>query len=253
VQWPIPLIEILGDTYICTGQAAFLQANPGFVSYQWSDGQNTADVNLGAGAYILTVVDSLGCQASADITVTASAPTAAITGPTSVINLNSLIELQSSSLAGFFPITAWYWNFGDGNSSNLENPTHTFTEAGSYTVNLLVTDELGCTDITTYLIEFDPGFTYYVPNSFTPDGDGLNQIFSPIFSGPIDQTNYQMLIFNRWGEIIFETLDPNEGWNATFGPNGQACQVGTYTYVITFGTTANEEKQLITGHVNLIR
>ncbi len=253
VQWPIPLIEILGDTYICTGQAAFLQANPGFVSYQWSDGQNTADVNLGAGAYILTVVDSLGCQASADITVTASAPTAAITGPTSVINLNSLIELQSSSLAGFFPINAWYWNFGDGNSSNLENPTHTFTEAGSYTVNLLVTDELGCTDITTYLIEFDPGFTYYVPNSFTPDGDGLNQIFSPIFSGPIDQTNYQMLIFNRWGEIIFETLDPNEGWNATLGPNGQACQVGTYTYVITFGTTANEEKQLITGHVNLIR
>jgi gliding motility-associated-like protein len=62
-----------------------------------------------------------------------------------------------------------------------------------------------------------------------------------------------MLIFNRWGEIIFETLDPNEGWNATFGPNGQACQVGTYTYAITFGTTANEEKQLITGHVNLIR
>jgi gliding motility-associated-like protein len=251
--WPTPLIEILGDTYICTGQETFLQANPGFVSYQWSDGQNTADVNLGAGAYILTVVDSLGCQASEDITVTASAPTAAITDPTNVINLNSPIELQSSSTAGFFPLAAWYWNFGDGNYSNLENPTNTYTEAGTYTINLVVTDELGCTDITNYIIEFDPGFTYYVPNAFTPDGDGLNQIFLPIFSAAIDPTNYQMLIYNRWGELIFETRDPNVGWDASYGPNGHACQTGTYTYVIAFGTTANESKQLISGHVNLIR
>jgi gliding motility-associated-like protein len=251
--WPTPLIEILGDTYICTGQETFLQANPGFVSYQWSDGQNTADVNLSAGAYILTVVDSLGCQASEDITVTASAPTAAIAGPTSVINLNSPIELQSSSTAGFFPLAAWYWNFGDGNYSNLENPTNTYTEAGTYTINLVVTDELGCTDITSYIIEFDPGFTYYVPNAFTPDGDGLNQIFLPIFSAAIDPTNYQMLIYNRWGELIFETLDPNVGWDASYSPDGHACQTGTYTYVIAFGTTANEAKQLISGHVNLIR
>jgi gliding motility-associated-like protein len=253
VQWPTPQININGNVYVCTGQEAYLQANPGFTNYQWSNGSNDANVYLPDGAYILTVVDSLGCQASADITVTASAPTAAIENSTTLLNLNSPNQLLSNSTSGLFPISSWYWDFGDGNYSNLENPTHNYTETGSYTINLLVTDTLGCSDTASYLIEFDPEFTYYVPNTFTPDGDGLNQIFQPIFSSAIDQANYQMLIYNRWGEIIFETLDPNVGWDASYGTDGHACQTGTYTYLIFFGTTSNEEKQFISGHVNLIR
>jgi gliding motility-associated-like protein len=252
-QWPTPQININGNIYVCTGQEAYLQANPGFINYQWSNGANAANVYLPDGAYILTVVDSLGCQASADITVTASAPTAAIENSTTLLNLNSPIQFLSNSTSGLYPISSWYWDFGDGNYSNLENPTHNYTETGSYTINLLVTDTLGCSDTASYLIEFDPEFTYYVPNTFTPDGDGLNQIFQPIFSSPIDQANYQMSIYNRWGEIIFETLDPNVGWDASYGTDGHACQTGTYTYLIFFGTTSNEEKQFISGHVNLIR
>ena len=253
LQWPSPQININGNIYVCTGQDAYLQANPGFSNYQWSNGANAANVYLPAGAYILTVVDSLGCQANADITVTASAPTAAIADSTTLLNLNSPIQLLSNSTSGLYSISTWYWNFGDGNYSNLENPIHNYTAPGSYTINLLVTDTLGCSDTASYVIAFDPDLTFYVPNTFSPDGDGLNQIFIPVFSSPIDQTNYQMLIYNRWGEIIFETLDPNVGWDGTFGPDSHACQVGTYTYLIVFGTTANEEKQLISGHVNLIR
>jgi gliding motility-associated-like protein len=253
VQWTTPQININGNFYVCAGQEASLQANPGFSNYLWSNGVNSANVYLPAGAYILTVVDSLGCQASADITVTESAPTAAIADSTALLNLNSPIQLLSNSTSGLYPISAWYWDFGDGNISNLENPIHNYTETGNYTINLLVTDTLGCSDTASYFIAFDPDLTFYVPNTFSPDGDGLNQNFLPVFSSPIDQTNYQMWIYNRWGEIIFETLDPKVGWDGTFSLNGNQCQTGTYTYVIVFGTTANEEKQIVSGHVNIIR
>ena len=253
VQWPVPQININGNVFVCSGQLAYLQANPGFSNYQWSNGSNDANVYLGDGTYILTVVDSLGCQTSEDITITASAPTAAIENSTSLINFSSPIQLLSNSISGLYPISSWFWDFGDGNYSNLENPIHNYIETGNYSINLLVTDTLGCSDTASYFIAFDPDFTYYVPNTFSPDGDNLNQIFKPIFSTEIDASHYQMLIYNRWGEIIFESQDPNSGWNGTFGPNGNQCQTGTYTYSILFNTPANQEKMVIQGHVNLIR
>jgi gliding motility-associated-like protein len=252
VLWPNPQIVFLGDTNICIGQQAYIQANPGYVSYLWSDGVISADNTLEAGFYYLTVTDSLGCQATEFLTVNAAAPTAAIALNTSIA-LDNSIQWQSTGTTGNFPITSWLWDFGDGNSSNLENPIHTYSQGGNYTVNLIVTDELGCSDTTSYLIAFDPEYAYYVPNTFSPDGDNLNQIFRPIFSTEIDPSNFQMLIFNRWGEIIFESQDPNTGWNGSFGPNGNQCQTGTYTYIITFKDPSTNELLNISGHVILIR
>ena len=253
VEFSNPLISILGNTYVCTEQETLFQANPGFASYQWSNGQNTAAVYLGAGTYSLTVVDSLGCQASQEVTVIESAPTAEITSSVVQAYTNSPIQLQSTSTAGLFPITSWNWSFGDGSLSYLENPIQSYTQAGNYTITLVVTDEFGCTDTASYSIEFDPDFVFYIPNSFTPDGDGINQVFLPVFSGGIDAANYQMLIFNRWGEIIFESQDPTIGWDASFSLNGNPCQASTYTYVVNFKVPSLSEQKTISGHVNLIR
>lgn len=253
VELPNPLISILGNTYVCTGQETLFEANPGFSSYQWSNGQNSASVFLGAGTYSLTVVDSLGCQASQEVTVIESAPTAEITSSIIQSYTNSPIQLQSTSTPGLFPITSWNWSFGDGSLSYLENPIQSYIQAGIYNVTLVVTDEFGCTDTSSYVIEFDPDFVFYIPNSFTPDGDGINQNFLPVFTGGIDAANYQMLIFNRWGEIIFESQNPTIGWDGSYSPNGNPCQAGTYTYVVNFKVPSLSEQKTISGHVNLIR
>lgn len=253
LESPNPVISILGNTYVCTGQEVLFEANPGFASYAWSNGQNTAAVYLGAGTYSLTVVDSLGCQASQEVTVIESAPTAEITSSINQPYTNGPIQLQSTSTAQLFALTSWYWNFDDGNFSNLENPLHTFVEAGFYNITMVVTDELGCSDTASYLIAYDPDFVLYIPNSFTPDGDGLNQLFLPIFSGGIDQSSYQFTIYNRWGEIIFETRDPNTGWDGTFSPQNTPCQPGTYTYIVSVTVPSLNEQKRIQGHVNLIR
>lgn len=253
IQWPNPVISLIGDTNVCTGQETYIEANSGFSFYQWSNGLNDAIVYLGAGVYTLTVVDSLGCQATDEVTVIASSPTAAISVLSTGTGVNSSVQWQSNATTGSFPISSWFWNFGDGNYSNLENPSHIYSDAGNYIVNLIVTDELGCTDSTSYFIELEPGFSYYVPNTFTPDGDNWNQSFLPIFSAEIDPYNYQMLIYNRWGEIIFETLDPTIGWDGSFSLEGKACQAGTYTYMITINVPVVNERKIIRGHVNLLR
>ena len=91
---------------------------------------------------------------------------------------------------------------------------------------------------------------FYVPNTFTPDGDGVNEIFRPYGEG-IDFSQYTMQIFNRWGELIYETNEPELGWDGTY--KGKPVQVGTYIWKIV----AKEEYTPIIhdtfGHVNLIR
>ena len=77
---------------------------------------------------------------------------------------------------------------------------------------------------------------YYVPNSFTPDGDGVNDTFLPTFTSGYDPYDYSLLIFNRWGQIVFESHDATKGWNATMGVDGEIVQDGTYTWKIEFKT-----------------
>jgi gliding motility-associated-like protein len=91
----------------------------------------------------------------------------------------------------------------------------------------------------------------YVPNTFTPNNDVLNNTFKPILTAGFDRFNYQLLIFNRWGEIIFESLDPDIGWDGSY--NGNIMQDGVYTWKIKFGILQNEDAKEMTGHVNLIR
>jgi gliding motility-associated-like protein len=94
----------------------------------------------------------------------------------------------------------------------------------------------------------------YVPNSFTPNGDGSNDIFKPIITAGFDKESYQLLIFNRWGEMVFESYDPNVGWDGTFGTSQSfESQDGTYTWRITLRGLQDEDATLFLGHVNLLK
>jgi gliding motility-associated-like protein len=112
---------------------------------------------------------------------------------------------------------------------------------------------LGCTDTYQVTIEYQEGEIFYIPNTFTPDGDNYNQTFKPIFTSGFDPYNFEMYIFNRWGEVIFETHDVNMGWDGSYGTDGRDVQEGAYTYKIIYKNPKVDERKIVVGHVTLIR
>jgi gliding motility-associated-like protein len=146
-----------------------------------------------------------------------------------------------------------FWTFGDGSSSDAANPTHAY-EAGiaqTYLVTLIVASEAGCTDTTFREIEIREQLLFYVPNTFTPDGNSFNPEFIPVMTTGFDPYNYHLTIFNRWGELVFETRHPNRGWDGKYG--GQMAGEGTYVWVLKFGHEYNDKVYFFQGHVNLLR
>jgi gliding motility-associated-like protein len=116
-----------------------------------------------------------------------------------------------------------YWDFGDGFTSTDNAGEHAYGDTGHFEVSLMVTDAFGCSNIEALTIFIDGDFSFYAPDAFTPDGDGINDYFSGTGVG-IDRFN--MAIFNRWGEKVFQTADMKKGWN------GKDVPADTYVYKI---------------------
>ena len=166
-----------------------------------------------------------------------------------VSNLDPTIEFTNQSQGA----TDYIWDFGDGSPYGYDqDPTHTFPEdAAGVSVTLYAYSNIGCMDSITIPLLIQEELIYYVPNSFTPDDNQHNQTFQPVFTAGFDPYDFNMLIFNRWGEIVFETNNADIGWDGTYG--GQMVQDGTYTWRIEFKTLANDERKVIHGHVNVLR
>ena len=205
-----------------------------------------------------------------DVTLT----TTSGTGCVNTITYTDYIYVEETPIASFSPSTNhlstmytgvdfantsqgavnYVWDFGDNSAiSAEENPTHVFpdTEGGAYVVELIAYSPLGCTDTAWATINIVEELIFYVPNSFTPDGDMYNEYFEPVFTSGYDPYDFEMLIFNRWGEIIWESHDASVGWDGTYG--GTIVQDGTYTWKIEFKTTINDERRMLIGHVNVLR
>ncbi len=141
----------------------------------------------------------------------------------------------------------YLWSFGDGTTSTDNYPTHMFPNvAGYYKTTLLAYSSFGCFDSISETIYVKNEFTLYAPNAFTPDKD-FNQTF--LIKG-YEMNNFHLKIFNRWGELLFETNDETEGWDGTH--KGIKCPLGVYVYVVnvTDNEGINHSKK---GHISLIR
>lgn len=145
--------------------------------------------------------------------------------------------------------STWYWTFGDGTSSTQQNPTHAYNTQNTFIISLVVTNST-CIDSIDATLTVQEDITLYVPNSFSPDGDEYNNVFSPIVDGA-DPSNYDLLIFNRWGELIFESHDYSIGWDGTY--NGVLAQDGIYLWKIRLKNKYNDNRNEFVGHVNLLR
>lgn len=145
------------------------------------------------------------------------------------------------------------WNFDDGTASQEVSPTHQFPigQIGNYKVELIVISDQGCRDTTSRIVIVKDQLLFYVPNAFTPDGDEHNNVFLPIMTAGFSPATYEFYVYNRWGELIFESKDAQVGWDGTYG--GSMVQVGLYTWVIRFKDDDNDQKHEFTGHVNLMK
>jgi gliding motility-associated-like protein len=151
--------------------------------------------------------------------------------------------------------TSYVWDFGD-NSANVtsENTSHSFPpEIGGYVVTLYAVNDAGCMDSVSMVITLDDVLIFYMPNSFTPDGDDYNEVFQPVFTSGYDPFDFDLFIFNRWGEVIWESHDVTVGWDGTYGMNGRGVQDGTYTWKMEFKETMTDKRHTYTGHVTKIR
>lgn len=152
-------------------------------------------------------------------------------------------------------IASWSWNFAGLGTANTPNTKFTFPQdTGSYPVSLLVTTTDGCKNQTTVNVRVGPQYTLYIPNSFTPNGDGLNDIFTPVGIG-VDISKYSMQIFDRWGKLLFETNDLSYGWNGRDNNTGLVVPPGVYIYQIksediTLDAKRHEYKGTITVYYN---
>ena len=222
------------------------------VSYSWA-GPSPTSISLGgssltptvteAGDYTLTVTDNLtGCSSSSTVSVTQAIATASITAnPTSGI---APLDVAFTGTGAGNPI--YSWSFGDGNTSNNQNPNNTFT-TGTYTV-ILTTISGTCTATATVEIVVEDGLTLEIPNVFTPNNDGANDVFT-IKSTGVKEISLQ--IFNRWGEKLYEFSGAKASWDG-LAPNGAKVPEATYFYFVkAIGFDGTEiEKH---GTLNLFR
>ncbi len=147
----------------------------------------------------------------------------------------------------------YLWNFGLALSeTNWLNPKFTYPDTnGTYTIWLYATNEFGCIDSTARQIQVNIEPIYYIPNAFTPDGDLHNNVFLPVFTSGFDPYQYKLLIFNRWGEVLFESRNAQVGWDGTYG--GNLMQDDVYLYTIEYKSLTSGETHRIQGHVNLLK
>lgn len=199
----------------------------------------------------LTVTDLNGCVntlLNSDMITIFPQPVASFDAtPTELSAYNPLVETDNNSSNA----TNYSWDFGDGFTSNGVNPSHTYPDkSGTYVIVLYATNGI-CIDSAETTVEVKEELTWYVPNSFTPDGDELNNVFLPVFNDAFDKQSYTMLIFDRWGEVLFETHDTTVGWDGTY--NGKLCKEGTYIWKIVIKQKVKDYRIDLNGHVTILR
>jgi gliding motility-associated-like protein len=150
------------------------------------------------------------------------------------------------------------WTFGDGSPiSSTFNTDHTYApEPGPYKITLIVStandfSNASCTDTYAQYVYIPEDLIYYVPNTFTPNGDENNNVFQPIFTTGYDPQHYTFTIFDRWGQVVFVSHNSNIGWDGTYGD--KILSDNTYVWKLEFNEKATGKEYRVTGYVNLIK
>jgi gliding motility-associated-like protein len=263
VVHPIPVIALQPQSSSGCDKAplTFTDNDPNNAgcTYSWNFGDNFTGTGnsithnyLGNGNYnvSVTLISPYGCtgtgNTTANITVYDS-PTADFTSSShEMTELEPTFEFANECSGNTI---GWQWDFGDNTTDNIPSPSHTYATTGTYNVRLIATSNGGCSDTTLQDVIVDPEFTIYIPNAFTPNEDGKNDVFYA-FGNEI--TEFHMMMFDRWGEMIFESNDINTGWDGKANNGGDVSQQGVYVYKIELKDFRGKSHHF-TGSVTLLK
>lgn len=158
--------------------------------------------------------------------------------------------INESRYAAFYE-----WDVEDVGLFEEEDFTYDFgEEPRTYRVDLMAITENGCKDSVYQIIDIQDVVLFYVPNAFTPDFDAHNQKWKPVFTSGIDFMDFKLLVFNRWGEVVWESNDASVGWDGSYGTeSNKLVKEGTYIWKLEFKETMTDKRHIHTGHVTLIR
>ncbi|GEC70618.1 gliding motility-associated C-terminal domain-containing protein [Flavobacterium flevense] len=223
----------------------------------WSDGvisgSNNQIMNTkNNGLIVFSVEDSFGCKQ--DLPFNVNTPVLGNPGfsfesyGNDVYNLYSIFDpvLFTNSATGDFTTIAW--DFGDGNFSDEQNPSHIYTRTGTYTIKQTVTYPFGCQYVFSKTIQVEKGYSLVMPTAFTPNNDGTNDSFAPVFLG---LTQITLHIYDTWGSLIYsETGETIKGWNGKVKDTD--AENGNYYFKI-IGTTFYNHTITEEGAVTLIK
>jgi gliding motility-associated-like protein len=216
----VPVVDLGADKDLCTGIVLQLDAG-NFSSYLWQDGSTNRYLHVNnVGKYWVAVRDFHQCEGSDTLSIGKLLPL-----PSQFLKAGDTI-CQYGKLT--ITPTGYYNNYSWSTGSSERSIT--ISKGGLYV--LTVTNNLGCmgADSTVIVQRLDCLTGLFIPNAFTPNADGKDDIFKPVVHGPL--VKYSMSIFNRWGQLVFSSIDPYSGWNGTLA--GKLCDGGNYVWQCSY-------------------
>lgn len=220
------------------------------ILWDFGDGHQSTDIspthiyqNPGQYSLHIEITSPIGCFIEADfgswITVRPSPQAGFVFSPQTLNNFNSKVSFTDQSVDA----VAWQWVFGDESIAFVQNPVYTFQDTGIHTVQQVVFHENGCTDTAMAVLDVIPEVRYFLPNAFTPNYDSKNDVYKGV--GVIDgMQDYEMSIWSRWGERVFFTEDPQQGWNGRMDNSGEDLPEGVYVAVVRYRDPRNNSVEL---------
>ena len=227
--FPLPVVSLNNDSTLCIGDKRMLNAGSGYASYSWNTGSNSQSITVnGIGQYAVSVIDNNGCKGSDTTIITQMLGT-----PSGFLEADTAIcpyeKLPLKATANF---NQYVWSTGSTASSVV------IKQPGVYW--LQVKDGNDCIGKDSIVVNSkDCGNAFYMPTGFTPNNDGNNDLIKPILFGRVLQ--YRFWIYNRWGQLIFETTDLITGWDGVY--KGQPQTSGVFVWVCAYQLEGEPEKR----------
>ena len=250
-----PNLSVSSDRLICYGDTVHLHATGG-IKYNWTPAEGLTNSTIAnpiatpqkTTRYEVIVSDGSDCTAYGHVTITLrnSVLKVSMDGP-DVACPGDVVLFKDTSIG---KIISWHWDFGNGNTSDLKNPVvqHFPPNNSFFSVNLTIADSTGCKQTAKKIIKSVNNCFIAVPNAFTPNNDGLNDFLYPL--NAYKATDLEFKVFDRWGNLVFETKDWTKKWDGTFERVPQPTAV--YIWMLTY----KDEKQkqvFLKGTTALIR
>lgn len=227
-----PVLDLGPDTSFCKGQFVIFKIK-NFKEIKWENGSNdTIRTVLVSGQYVVHIKDSNNCVSTDTVNVLVNPRAKALFSVDKNENpIKTPLFNVKNSASNYNYL---YYNFSNGDTSSVLNPIVKYNASGTYTITQYAFNEFNCNDTFSLNVNVYDDFVVFIPNAFSPNSNGTNEIFKPYFEG-VNNEDYELKVFNRWGELLFVSNDTELGWDGKY--KGEYVMEGVYLYIVKVRTS----------------